>query len=112
MQEEDFRDGQMKQVLCDLSVPSEMNKWQDVFCKAEFFFVDGPKDKRFESEFLKNLRDIPFKKAPLLVFDDIRDWNMRAPWRNITKPKLDITSFGHWTGTGFVDWTIDSEIGQ
>ncbi len=22
----------------------------------------------------------------------------------ITEPKLDLTSFGHWTGTGWVDW--------
>jgi hypothetical protein len=40
-----------------------------------------------------------------LVFDDIRIWNMLRIWREIVRPKLDLTSFGHWTGTGIVDWT-------
>lgn len=42
---------------------------------------------------------------PILVFDDIRAWNMLAIWREIRMPKLDLTSFGHWSGTGLVDWT-------
>jgi hypothetical protein len=25
-------------------------------------------------------------------------------WRELKKPKLDISSFGHWTGTGMVMW--------
>ena len=25
-------------------------------------------------------------------------------WRAIARPKLDVTSFGHWTGTGLVEW--------
>jgi hypothetical protein len=38
------------------------------------------------------------------MFDDIRFWNMLRIWRNVAAPKLDITSFGHWSGTGLVDW--------
>jgi len=40
----------------------------------------------------------------LVVFDDIRQWNMLKIWRDITRPKIDLTSFGHWTGTGIIDW--------
>jgi len=25
-------------------------------------------------------------------------------WRDIQEPKMDMTSFGNWTGTGFVEW--------
>jgi hypothetical protein len=25
-------------------------------------------------------------------------------WYNLDKPKLDLTSFGHWSGTGLVEW--------
>jgi hypothetical protein len=39
------------------------------------------------------------------MFDDIRLWNMLRTWRTINRPKLDLTSFGHWSGTGLVDWT-------
>ena len=38
------------------------------------------------------------------LFDDIKELNMLGTWRAITRPKLDITSFGHWTGTGLVHW--------
>jgi hypothetical protein len=40
----------------------------------------------------------------LVVFDDIRVMNMVATWRRIARPKLDLTSFGHWSGTGLIDW--------
>ncbi|MBM4318321.1 MAG: methyltransferase, partial [Deltaproteobacteria bacterium] len=46
--------------------------------------------------------DLPQK--PIVVFDDIRLMNMLRIWRNISLPKLDVTSFGHWSGTGLVDW--------
>jgi hypothetical protein len=29
---------------------------------------------------------------------------MLAIWRRIRRPKLDFTSFGHFTGTGLVLW--------
>jgi len=66
--------------------------------------VDGPKDGFFERQFLKHLSEIDTAAHKLLVFDDIRTWNMLAIWREISFPKLDLTSFGHWTGTGLVDW--------
>jgi len=39
-----------------------------------------------------------------VLFDDIRLWNMLDIWRSIDFPKLDLTSFGHWSGTGVVQW--------
>ena len=47
------------------------------------------------------------KKNTLLVFDDIRLWNMLEIWREIRHPKIDLTSLGHYTGTGLVDWNGD-----
>jgi len=51
------------------------------------------------------IRSVRFAAPPLIIMDDIRVWNMLAIWRRIDRPKLDLTSFGHWTGTGLVDWT-------
>jgi len=66
--------------------------------------VDAPKDGIFELKFLENLSTILLPPNALVVFDDIRLWNMLKIWREIKRPKLDLTSFGHWTGTGLVDW--------
>jgi len=30
--------------------------------------------------------------------------NMVGIWRRVTRPKFDITSFGHWSGSGLIDW--------
>ena len=30
---------------------------------------------------------------------------MLRTWRGIERPKFDATSFGHFTGTGLVDWS-------
>jgi hypothetical protein len=38
------------------------------------------------------------------MFDDIHLWNTLGTWRRISRPKLGLTSFGHWSGTGLVDW--------
>ena len=72
---------------------------------ADIIFVDGPKDGRFEQVFLDRLAELHLPKCPLLILDDIRLWNMLAIWRDIRRPKLDLTSFGHWSGTGIVEWS-------
>jgi len=102
---EDFAHGRIVQSIADLADMSTLDLHRDVLRDAELIFVDGPKDGHFESDFLSNLRSVKFKKAPLLVFDDIRLWNMLSIWRSIQVPKLDVTSFGHWSGTGLVHWT-------
>jgi hypothetical protein len=67
-------------------------------------FVDAPKDGVFEPAFIKNLAEMKTKKELLVIFDDIRVLNMLLPWRSIKRPKFDLISFGHWSGTGLVDW--------
>jgi predicted O-methyltransferase YrrM len=100
----DFEDGRLVQVLGDLGDPQVFRRHGELLAGAGLFFVDGPKDKVFEPRFLANLATLRFAQPPVLVFDDIRTWNMLAIWRGIRAPKLDITSFGHWTGTGLVHW--------
>jgi len=53
---------------------------------------------------LQQLETVDFHKPLLLVMDDIRFWNMLAIWQDIARPKLDLTSFSHWSGTGLVEW--------
>ena len=67
-------------------------------------FVDAAKDGVMEQRLLDSFESVPFRTKPVIVFDDIRVWNMLKIWRNIRQPKLDLTSFGHWTGSGIVEW--------
>lgn len=102
---EDFRAGKIEQCLDDLSAPETFEKHSGLFRRAELIFLDAPKDGRFEPRFLRNLSALRFDSACLMVVDDIRLLNMIDTWRSIKSPKLDLTSFGHWSGTGLVDLT-------
>ena len=95
LEQSDFADGRLVQEKADLSDPDTFSKYTDLLEKTEFFFVDGPKDRKFEPRFWDNLRRVKFRKPAHIVFDDTKDWNMLAFWRNITAPKIDLTSFGH-----------------
>jgi predicted O-methyltransferase YrrM len=100
----DFDTDSFRQVLGDVSDPTVMRQHASLFQSADLIFVDGPKDGRFERILLERFEDIQLPAGPLVVFDDIRLWNMLAIWRSVRHPKLDLTSFGHWSGTGLVDW--------
>ena len=51
----------------------------------------------------EKLSTLTHKKFRILILDDIQFVNMIDFWRKIKSPKLDITSFGHFSGTGIVD---------
>ena len=78
-----------------------------MFRSAELIFIDGPKDGVFERRLLSNFESLGVRKNTLLVLDDIRLWNMLQIWREIRHQKIDLTSLGHYTGTGLVDWHGD-----
>jgi predicted O-methyltransferase YrrM len=101
----DFSDGRLVQVIDDLQKPEIVEKHRETLENADFIFIDAAKDGVMEQRFIDNLKPLRFKNAPIVMFDDIRVWNMLAIWRQLDRPKLDLTSFGHWSGTGLVDWT-------
>ena len=100
----DFEDGKMRQVIGDLSDTAFFASFADTLSGCDLLFVDAPKNVVFEQTLLQHLASIQLPDNALVLFDDIRNWNMLKIWRNITRPKLDLTSFGHWTGTGIIDW--------
>jgi predicted O-methyltransferase YrrM len=105
LDEKSFALGRITQILEDLSNPAVFEKHMNLFARSEMIFCDAPKDGVFEPEFLSNLARIQPTSACLLILDDIRLLNMIDVWRAIKSPKLDLTSFGHWAGTGLVDMT-------
>jgi predicted O-methyltransferase YrrM len=100
----DFEDKRLRQVLGDLSDREFFAQFADTLRKCDLLFVDAPKDNLFERALLKNLSTISLPANAIIIFDDVRHWNMLSIWRELRKPKIDLTSFGHWTGTGVVDW--------
>lgn len=98
-----FDQGKVVQILADLSNPDEFAKHRELINQADLIFCDAPKDGVFEYKFLDLVATIAPKSKCLLVLDDIRFLNMINLWWSIESPKLDLTSFGHWSGTGLVD---------
>jgi predicted O-methyltransferase YrrM len=105
LRKEDFLDGRLIQILGNVGDEVVFDAHRELLAKADLIFLDAPKDGVFERRFLGHLAKLGDAKPKILVFDDIKTWKMLAIWREITLPKLDLTSFGHWTGTGLVHWT-------
>ena len=100
----DFENNRFKQITIDLSINEEFNKYFSLLDKADIIFCDGPKDGKFEYKFSELICERKFtNKERYLIFDDIKFLNMIKLWRSIESPKIDATSFGHWSGTGIVD---------
>jgi predicted O-methyltransferase YrrM len=100
----EFATGQLEQVIADVGDPAQFARHVGLLERAGLIFVDGPKDGVFEDRFLAHMATRKFPAAPVVMFDDIRVWNMLHTWRGVRHPKLDLTSFGHWSGTGLVHW--------
>jgi len=91
------------QHIADLSDVDQFLKYFDLLNSADIIFIDGPKDGIFEYKLFSLLQELKPKENKLLIYDDIGFINMIDMWKNIKSPKLDATTFGHWSGTGIVD---------
>jgi len=103
LREEDF-DGRLVQHTADLTDKTATEQYRTLLENADIIFLDALKDGIQEYKFLENFSTLQFKKSCLFLFDDIRLWNMLDIWYRIDRPKIDLTSFGHWSGTGMVAW--------
>jgi predicted O-methyltransferase YrrM len=104
LREEDFASGRIVQEIADLAAPGVAARYADLFARADFIFIDGPKDGVTEPRFIAALESLKLERNPIVMFDDVRVLNLAPTWRRLARPKLDLTSFGHWSGTGLVDW--------
>ena len=99
----DFEGTRIRQIIGDLSDDIFFNYNYDILNDADIIFMDAPKDDIFEYKMAHKLSTLTKKPFRLLIIDDIQFVNMIDFWRSITSPKIDMTSFGHWSGTGVVD---------
>jgi len=99
----DFASGKLTQVVDDLAEPETFSRYSGLLSQADFFFVDGPKDGRFEPQFICQMKSLGRNSNAIALFDDTRLWNMLKVWRELPWPKLDLTSFGSWCGSGLAE---------
>ena len=75
--------------------------------ESQLIMLDTFHDGVFEKEFFDALVRIGYKG--LLVCDDIHlNTEMKLFWESISLPKIDVTSVGHWSGTGIVMFDPDT----
>ena len=103
--ESDFAGGRIEQRVDDLGDRNAFARHASLIEQADLLFIDAAKDGSLEQRIIAHLETVKFRRPPLVVFDDVRVWNMLQIWRDVRHPKLDLTSFGHFSGTGLVDWT-------
>lgn len=74
---------------------------QEDFHQYQIIMMDVNHDGQFEHKLFQFLNEI--KWEGLMILDDIHLNNeMKEFWNNITQEKYDLTSIGHWSGTGLV----------
>ena len=93
----------INQVIGDLSDDKFFESNLEILNDADLIFMDAPKDNIFEYKMAQNFKKLKNKNKKLLIIDDILFVNMIDFWRKIKSPKVDASSFGHWSGTGIVD---------
>ena len=102
---DDFRSERIKQYNCDLSKDNAWSEHKKAFENSQFIMLDGPKDDTFETFMLNCIATCEFQETTYLFMDDIKFQNQLGNWRNIQSPKIDLTSFGHFSGSGLVNIT-------
>lgn len=100
---QDFQGGKLQQILGDLGQGEIFESHRDLLARADLIFIDAAKDGVLERKLISSFESLGFAASPIFVFDDIRLWNMLRIWRELQWPKLDLTSFGHWCGTGICE---------
>jgi len=96
----DFIDGRLEQMVADLGDEAVADRHRAILEGADLIFIDAAKDGYLEQRLIRNLSALSYSNPPIVIFDDIRLWNMLDVWYELRWPKLDLTSFGHWSGTG------------
>lgn len=102
LSERDFKSGQLEQRIGDLGQASYRESQLETLQAAEIIFIDGPKDGEWEQYAVPAILAELTDRRRLVVLDDIRLLELVQLWRDLSFPKLDITSLGHWSGTGLL----------
>lgn len=93
----------------DFIISENFIKYMDLFLTSPLIYVDIAHDGVWEKILIDKL--IKFKYKGLVIFDDIYEFDeMLKLWNSIELKKIDLTKYGHWSGTGLIDFNSEIEF--
>lgn len=102
--DKDLLNKKFKQYFDNLIIESNFEKYLDIFLNCDFIFLDGPKNKKFESQIFYYFIKVKPKKPVFILVDDIHLSTMVDLWNEIPFHKIDLSFIGHWSGSGLFIW--------
>lgn len=90
----------------------EMSEWKERLIASSFISLDvDPHDGVFEKQFMLYLSDNSYKGMLYMDDTNIDTYSkLRDFWNSITLKKVDVTKYGHGTGSGIVLFDPSMEI--
>lgn len=93
----------------DFIISENFMKYIELFLKAPFIYLDIAHDGIWENILLESLINNNYKG--LVMMDDIHEFpEMKKIWNKISFKKFDLTKYGHWSGTGIIDFNNNIEL--
>jgi hypothetical protein len=93
----------------DFIVTEDFRKYLGLFLKSPFIYVDIAHDGIWERILLDLL--IKYNYKGIMLLDDIHPFpEMKKIWESLNFNKIDLTNYGHWSGTGLVDFSGQIEF--
>jgi predicted O-methyltransferase YrrM len=87
----------------DFIVTEDFRKYLKLFLKSPFIYVDIGHDGVWENILLDLL--MKYNYQGIMLLDDINAFpEMQKFWQKLNFNKIDLTKYGHWSGTGLVDF--------
>lgn len=84
--------------------------YKEKILNSKMIFIDAPHNGNFEMMCYNWLIENDYKG--ITVWDDIHlNTEMENFWNSVTHNKIDVTNYGHVTGTGIIFFSDDVEIG-
>lgn len=99
----------IKNIIFRLTEYQKDSEYEDFILNSKMIFIDAPHNGFFERELYTWLKDKNYKG--LTIWDDIHlNEDMKSFWNDVDLPKLDITKYGHVTGTGAIYFSDNIEL--
>lgn len=93
----------------DFIISQNFIKYIDFFLTSPLIYVDIAHDGIWEKILIDKL--IALKYRGIVILDDIYEFNeMLKLWNSIELKKIDLTKYGHWSGTGLIDFNSEIEF--
>lgn len=99
----------IKNIIFRLTEYQNDSEYLEFILNSKMIFIDAPHNGLFERELYAWLKEKQYKG--MTVWDDIHlNEDMKSFWNDVDLPKLDITKYGHITGTGVIYFSNDTEL--